>query len=72
MPTLERYIVTLFDNEFEAEGETRAKAVTKAIQEYKRTSDNQIPITVLRNLAKTRKASTKDVISEQTVEKMFK
>ncbi len=66
------FTVEILREVFYIEAETRPKAVTKALQEYReKFPDTQTPISILRSLAKTSVVKNSDKFSREAVEKFF-
>ena len=64
--------IILMDQEYSAWSETRTKAVTEAIAQYKKEfPESCIPSTALRGLAKTSTIDPLDTMDRESVEKAF-
>ena len=70
--TAEKYIVALFEDEYEVEADTRSRATAMGIKAYRADkNDSETPTSVLRSFTSTRKATVKHCISEEQVRGLY-
>lgn len=70
--TAEKYIVALFEKDYEVEADTRARATALGIKAYRADKDDtETPTAVLRSFSSTRKATVRHCISEKQVRGLY-